>query len=392
MSRVLWIDANAGLAGDMLCGALLDAGGRLESLRATAADLGLKAKLRATTVKRGAFAATHFVVEPLEDEPEHRHFSQIREMILASKLTDSVKEKAVHVFSRLAEAEAKVHGVSIEAVHFHEVGAIDSIIDIVGFCVLLEELEVDNVVSSPIAVGEGRVDAAHGSLSLPVPAVLKLCEGRTLYQSGRPMEQCTPTGAALISSLAEEGPMPTMRPLSQGHGAGTRNPPSHANLTRVVLGEAAVVSGNDEEAVCELDCQVDDMIPEIIPELIDVLLSGGALDAIATPTMMKKKRPGFAIKVICTPERSEELTQLLFEHSSTLGVRKQTLTRTVLNREFRSVETPWGSCRIKVGLRNGELLNQAPEFEDCKKLAQKAGVPIKTVYAWAMAECLKGAS
>jgi len=390
MTKTLWIDASAGAAGDMLCGALLDAGGDLALVQQAADALGVQVKLTAEKVQRGAFSATHFVVHPLEDEPEHRHFSTIRKAIEQSTLSPQVKSQSIAVFERLAKAEAHVHGVAVEDVHFHEVGAVDSIVDIVGFCVLIGALEIDEIIASPIAIGTGSIQSDHGTLSLPVPAVLQLCQGRSLVQSGRQTEQCTPTGAALLSTLSLEGPLPSIRPLTQGHGAGTRNPQSHANLVRVVLGEKAEETHGAQEKVVSLECQVDDMNPELIPPLQDTLFEAGALDVFVTPILMKKGRPGFAITTLCRPESVEGLTTVLFLHSSTLGVRNQVQNRVVLQRKHQTIQTPWGECRIKIGLRNGQILNRAPEFEDCKKLSQSAKVPLKTVYAWAMAKSLKG--
>jgi uncharacterized protein (TIGR00299 family) protein len=390
MKKVLWIDASSGVAGDMLCGALLNAGGDLKVIERAVIALGIQANLSAELVKRGAFAATHFVVQPLEAEPDHRHFSTIRALIERSTLSPQVKKQSMTVFERIAHAEATVHGIPIEKVHFHEVGAVDSIVDIVGFCVLVEALGVDEIVATPIAVGTGTVQSAHGTLSLPVPAVLQLCKGWSLTQSGRDKEQCTPTGAALLTTLAKEGPLPPMQPLAQGHGAGTRNPKTHANLTRIVLGERVEQTHQSQEEIVSLECQVDDMNPEFIPELFSILLDAGALDVFSTPILMKKGRPGFALTTLCQPILVDSLSNLLFEHSSTLGVRQQNQKRSVLERIHQSIQTPWGECRIKLGLRGGKIVNRAPEFEDCKILSQQANIPLKTVYAWALAESLKG--
>lgn len=390
MKKVLWIDASSGVAGDMLCGALLNAGGDLELIKQATSALGIQVNLRADLVKRGAFSATHFVVQPLEKEPDHRHFSTIRTLIEQSGLSPQVKKQSMAVFERIAHAEATVHGIPLEKVHFHEVGAVDSIVDIVGFCVLLESLGIDDIIATPIAVGTGSIQSAHGTLSLPVPAVLKLCTGWTLTQSGRNKEQCTPTGAALLTTLAKEGPLPPMQPLALGHGAGTRNPTTHANLTRVVLGEKTNQAQLNQDEIVSLECQVDDINPEIIPELLSILIDAGALDVFATPILMKKGRPGFALTTLCPPHLVDSIRSLLFEHSSTLGVRQQTQIRRVLDRKHQSIQTPWGECRIKLGLHDGKIINRAPEFEDCKILSKQGNIPLKTVYAWALAESLKG--
>ena len=385
MTRTLWINAKNGLAGDMLCGALLDAGGSIQTIKDAIAGLDLKVELSATRVQRGAFSALHFVVTPLEEDSAHRHLKDITSMIKKSLLSDSVKDNVLKVFLRLAEAEALVHGVDIDEVHFHEVGAMDSIVDIVGFCVLIDALKIQAITASPIGIGQGSVQTAHGRLSVPVPAVIGLCNNWNLVQSERLGEQCTPTGAALITTLAKEGPMPSMRPIARGVGAGTRNPVDHANITEIILGESRPsATNNPQEQICELDCQIDDMTPELIPALLKKLMEQGAVDAFCTPILMKKGRPGFALKVICFEDQTQPLTTVLFEESTTLGVRQHTVTRQILVREIREITTPWGPCRIKLGFHQERLVNIAPEFEDCNELAREAGVPLKTVYATAM--------
>ena len=389
MSRTLWIDASGGLAGDMLCGALLDAGASLERAQTTVNALDLGATLRCEPVRRGAFVASQFHVDCERPPTDHRHYSDIVALLEKAPLSEATKSRSLRVFRRIAEVESKAHGIALEQVHFHEVGAVDSIVDVVVFCDLLEELAIDRIVAGAIPVGEGRIRIAHGEVSLPTPALLGLAQDWTLQATGRQGEQTTPTGAALVTTLATEGPLISMKPIATGHGAGTRDPAGHANITRVVLGEPR--EGKLElEQVCVLRCQVDDMVPELLPEVLQVLLKNRALDAYSTPILMKKGRPGFELTVIGRPEERASLTALLFQHTTTLGVRFFQESREVLQRHFVSTDTPWGPVRIKVAERNGAVLNAAPEFEDCKALAKRHDVPIKQVYASAVAAFTRG--
>lgn len=388
MSTLLWIDPSGGVAGDMLCGALLDAGASLQRAKKAVEDLQLPAEISCERVHRGSFAASYFQVHCTKPQDNHRHYSDIKALLQNSKLSPSTQSKALAVFKRLALVESQAHGIELEAVHFHEVGAIDSIVDVVVFCDLLEELGVDRILGGPIPVGTGTIQVAHGELTLPTPALLGLTKNWTLRATGRIGEQSTPTGVALLTTLGEEASLPELKPQAYGHGAGTRNPSSHANMTRVVLGEAAE-QAHLLETICVLECQVDDMLPEFIPELIHLLMEKGALDAYSTPILMKKGRPGFAITTICRPSEQSSLTDLLFEHSSTLGVRVQLQERATVERHSITVETPWGPCRVKIGEKDGNRINAAPEFEDCKRLANQAGIAIKRVYAWALANSLE---
>ena len=381
--KILWIDPSGGLAGDMLCGALLDAGASFEVAQQAVNAMDIPAVIDCEKVTRGSFSASFFQVKSEEIEPPSRHLSDIVRLIETSGLTPYTKDKAIHVFRRLASVEAQAHGLELDKVHFHEVGAIDSIVDIVVFCALAESLEIDAIVGGPIPVGEGSIEMAHGIVSLPTPALLGLCEEWTLDACGRRGEQSTPTGAALVTTLGQEGSFPGGKALSQGRGAGTRNPPNHANITRVVVLQNTAQS-LASETIHILECQVDDMLPEWIPELIEVLLQRGAVDVTCTPTLMKKGRPGFSICVFTDAHKTEELRDVLFQHSSTLGIRHRVEDRWILERKQVTVETPWGPCRIKKGLLRGKTINHAPEFEDCRILANKSGLPLQDVYKWVL--------
>jgi len=422
MSRTLFIDPVAGLAGDMICGALLDAGGDLERLRRDLEGLGVEGVvLDAEKVTRGAFVATHFRVRPADadagNEPaapqphdhrhehahahghqhahDHRHptepafpgqpertLAAIVALLDQAPLPDRARQRAQRVFEHLAGAEGQLHGQPPELVHLHEVGSVDAIHDIVGACLLLEQFDVARVVCGPVPLGSGTVVAAHGRIPLPAPATVALLRGWPVV-SGQPgAERTTPTGAALIAALAEPGPLPAMLLDTQGFGAGTRNPPDHANVCRVLLGrETAAHSPSD---VVVLTAQMDDLSGEHLPPLLDALLSSGALDAIATPVLMKKGRSGLRVEALATPTAASAVAETMLRHGSTFGVRHQDARRTVLDRWHTEAHTPWGPVRVKVGALHGEVLHLAPEHEDVAAVARAAGQPVPRVHSEAI--------
>lgn len=416
-----WLDARAGLAGDMLCAALLDASGDAEALVAelhgVMVGLGLSGfTLRLSRVRRGVISGLHFDVVLANDGPapmpaadarhhehghdhdhghehghdhghEHGHehgrdWATIRGMILGSALPEAVKDRAVAAFGALAEAEARVHGVPVERVSFHEVGAVDSIIDMVGACYLLWRLGVESLTVSPLPLGGGTVQTAHGVLTVPVPATIELLRGFPVFQDGRRGELVTPTGAALARALGKPGPMPSMRPTATGYGAGTRNPEGWNNVTRLILGEplradeSADVPADEVEV---LSAQVDDMPGEALPGLLQALLQAGAADAFAAPVLMKKGRLGQLITAICAPDRAGAVGEALLRHSTSFGLRRHRAQREVLDRRHVPVQTPFGEVRVKLGGRGGELYQAKPEHDDCARLAEAAGVPLARV-------------
>ena len=439
--RVLWIDARAGLAGDMLCAALLDLGAELARLEADLGALGVDGwSLSTSRVQRGAFAALHFNVALDSDSADassdsadtsdadghdhshghghdhghshghehghahshegHRSWADIRALLTAAELPERARARALAAFSALAIAEGRVHGLPPDEVGFHEVGAVDSIVDTVGACLLLEQLDVDRIICSPLPLGGGTVRAAHGVMSVPVPAVIELlAAGRfKTFQDRIPGERVTPTGAALAVTLGTCGAMPGMTPLGSGFGAGTRDPAAIANVVRVVLGEvdnaADNAAGNvadapPAEAVAVLEAQVDDMPGEWVPPLIDALLAAGALDAMVTPVTMKKGRPGMLLTVLSPPTLADPVADVLLRHATTFGVRRTIAQRRILARRHVTVQTRFGEVRVKIGERDGIVLQASPEYEDCAALARAAGVPIREVYAAATAAHLE---
>ena len=384
MSRIVYFDCASGASGDMLLGAVVDLGLPIDRLREELARLPLPGyRLEARGVTRSGLAATKVDVVAEGPSPAHRHLRHILELLEASGLEAEVKERAAALFRRLAEAEAAVHGTSAEKVHFHEVGAVDSIVDIVGGVIALRWLGAGRFVASPLNVGTGTVTMSHGTFPVPPPATAKLVAGVPVYGEGEG-ELLTPTGALLVTAHATEyGPLPLMRIESTGHGAGGRETKGRPNVLRLIVGEEAAAPRGDRVLV--LETELDDAVPQILGPLLDRLLAQGAKDAFFTPVQMKKGRPGVLVTVIAEAERREALEELLFRETTTLGVRRQEWDRTVLERETRAVETAYGPIRVKIGRRGETIYNAWPEFDDCQRAAAEKGVAVKEVLAAALA-------
>ncbi len=376
--KVAYLECFSGISGDMLLGALVDAGVDQETLRREIAKLGLDGvELRFDKCSRAGIGGKNLTVDVAHDH-SHRSLSRIEEIIGASTLADEVKERAIRIFRRLGEVEAAIHQVPIEKVHFHEVGALDSIVDIVGACIGFHELAVEKIYCSPLNLGSGTVKAAHGVMPVPAPATAALVEGVPTYSEGPAVELTTPTGAAIVTTLAAEfGSMPAMRVSSIGYGAGDRDFEGRANLVRVLIGETSSVKETTQVYVIEAN--IDDMSPQLAGFVRERLLEAGALDVTLAPVYMKKDRPGFLVSVLAKPEHREELSEMLFAETTTLGVRMYAAERRVLERTWRTVQTPYGPVRIKVASENGTVRNFAPEYEDCRKLALDRNVPLKEV-------------
>jgi hypothetical protein len=392
--RQAYLDCFSGISGDMFVGALLDLGLPLERLLAELKKIPLGFyEFKSTRAVRGHLVGTRIEIRIPAKQPS-RKLGDIAGLIAHSELSASVKQRVLDVFNRLAEAEGKLHNLPPTEVHFHEVGAVDSILDIVGTCVGLELLEIAQLTCSPVNVGRGSVRAAHGSLPVPAPASLELLKDVPIYSSGIEGEVVTPTGAALITTLAAGfGPIPAMKVERIGYGAGAREIPGQPNLARLLLGQSAASvtaqpGAPGDEVVSVIEANVDDMSPQLYGFFVDQALAAGALDVTCTPIQMKKNRPGILVSVLCTPETSDALAQMLFEQTTTIGVRIYEARRKVLERELLSVETPYGAVKIKVARRNGKVLNVAPEYEDCQRLATEKGVPLKQVIIAAQAAYL----
>lgn len=397
--KTAYFDCFGGASGDMILGALLDAGADLALLRVELARLGVMGyALSRQTVTRGGLRGLKFDVELEPEQDEHAHhpapggegghahhrgLSDILALLDQARYAERVDTRIRKIFRRLGAAEAKVHGTTIEQVHFHEVGAIDSIVDIVGSVLALEELGIERIVCSPIPLGSGTVRCQHGVFPVPAPATAELMLDGAIAPSDFPAELCTPTGAAILTTLAESfGPLPAMAIESIGYGAGGRDDPGRANLLRVFIG-----SQDDDghaDTVMELAANIDDASGELIGAAVEMLLAAGALDVWTTPIAMKKNRPAVQIGFLCEPADVERLEEILFSQTTTIGIRRRLCQRSKLSRRHVIVETPYGAVRVKVSGRQGREYTAAPEFEDCARAAQAHHVPIKEVQAVAM--------
>jgi uncharacterized protein (TIGR00299 family) protein len=392
---MLYLDCFSGASGDMVLGALLDLGLPLDDLRRALGTLALEfGEIGAEPVKRAGVTATKFRLTDTRATAQdgrhaHYHLKGIANAIRRSSLSGEGQDRAVHMFERLAAAEAAIHGTPIEKVHLHEVGALDSIIDIVGAVFGFEWLGIEDVEASPLNVGGGMVKCEHGLFPVPAPATARLLEGVPIYGNGT-SELVTPTGALLVTSYAKAyGPLPSMRIAKLAYGAGDRDPQDTPNVLRIVQGDRTALDPSplaprSSDSVVKIECEIDDMNPQLFGPLMDGLLAAGALDVFYTAAQMKKGRPGTLVTVLARPAARDTLTDILFRDSTTIGVRYQEMERCCLERTTETVPTPYGPVRFKVARRDGRELNASPEFDDCQVLAAEHGVSIKTVQAAAI--------
>ena len=382
--KTCYFDCFSGISGDMTVGALLDAGADARELFAGLESLGTGATFEVEKTKRRGIAASKFHVRGGESK-SHRHLPHILEMIERSQLPARTKDSARRVFRRLGEAEARVHGIPIEKVHFHEVGAVDSICDIAGACLGLELIGADEMLSSSVNTGSGTVNTEHGILPVPAPATAALLEGFPVYARGPEVELTTPTGAAIATTLSKTfGALPPMRITVTGYGAGDKDFKEHANVLRVIVGERS--DATEVTTVSVIEANIDDSTPEVLGYAMERLFDSGAvLDVTISPLLMKKNRQGALLTVITAPEHRETAAQIVFAETSTLGLRMYAAERRVQARRVVEVETGYGKVRIKVS-DSGAF---APEFEDCRALAKTAGKPLKQVLADANLAYLK---
>jgi uncharacterized protein (TIGR00299 family) protein len=451
--RIAYLDCFSGISGDMFLGALLDAGVPAKLFEETVAALNIGARLELSRVNRSGIAATKLDVyvhgekelprevfwaqhshsgehdhdrrhkqehghdhahdhdrgRPVElrehnyaqtrseaarpREPhEHEHgrgLKEIREVIRKAAISEGAKNTAVAIFEALGAAEAKIHNSDIESVHFHEVGAADAMVDIICAAVGIEALGMDEIVCSPLNVGGGTVKCAHGTFPVPVPATVELLKGAPVYSSGLQVELVTPTGAAIVKTVAKRfASFPAMTIEKSGYGAGSRDFPGHPNVLRLTIGEsqAGVAPNISQEVISVLEANLDDLNPQVFGYVVDRLLEEGALDVFAMPVQMKKNRPGMLLTVLAKPGDASRLTQIIFTETSTLGVRRREEQRQALARKWITVATRWGDVRLKIASMNGTVTNYSPEYEDCRKLAAEHHVPLKSV----MQEALQG--
>ncbi len=385
--RIAYFEAFAGASGNMILGAILDAGLELERLREGLEALPVRGySISASRVKKQGIAGT-FVEVKVEGPQEERGLREIEEIILGSSLPERVKTLSLKVFRRLAEAEARVHDIPVEKVHFHEVGAVDAIVDVVGSILGLELLGVEEIYVSPLRMGFGVVKSAHGLLPVPAPATMELVKGAPVYGWDVEAELLTPTGAAILTTLARAfGSPPPFRVERVGYGAGLRDLP-FPNLLRLCIGtRGEEITGYEEDCVTVLEANIDDMNPQWFENLVEKLMEAGALDVYLTPIQMKKGRPGVKLGVLLKEEALGPVLDAIFRESTTIGVRAYTAKRWKLAREELPVRTPFGEVRVKVARKGGVILNLAPEYEDCRKVAREKGMPVKEVYQGAMEE------
>ena len=385
--KVVYFDCPSGASGDMILGALIDAGVPLPTLRAELAKLGLPGfTLETREVRRGAFRATKAdVVLDAQVRHHHRQLRDILAILGASQLPPAVIAGAARIFSRLAEAEARVHGTGIEEVHFHDVGAVDAIVDVTGAVIALHLLGVENVHVSALPLGGGFVDGPHGRMPVPGPGAAELLRGFPVVDTGVRSELVTPTGAAILTTLAASGAgrMPAMTVDRIGYGAGTKDLPGTPNVLRCFVGETADAGAT--ETVAQLETTIDDMNPQLYEPLMDRLFEAGALDVFLTPVVMKRSRPGTVLTALCPKDKVPDLSRVLFEESSTIGVRWTEVSRTRLDREVVTIVTDYGPLPFKVSRLSGRVVTITPEFADVVRLAQAKSLPVREVLSQAHA-------
>ncbi|OGW33840.1 MAG: TIGR00299 family protein [Nitrospirae bacterium GWD2_57_9] len=374
-----YFDCFSGISGDMILGALVDAGVGIDVLRAELEKLNLPGyEITALKVNRGGIAATKVHVCLDEKEQPARRLSDITEIIERSALADGIKRKSIAIFTRLAEAEAKVHGTPPDQVHFHEVGAVDAIVDIVGSVIGLGHLGITEVRSSPVNLGSGTIKTAHGMLPVPAPATAELLKGYPCYGSSIPFELTTPTGAVILTSMAAAfGPMPNMKIEQTAYGAGGREIQDQPNLLRLMSG--VPVGGYAEDSSIVIETNIDDMNPQVYDYLIEKILQQGAHDAYLTPIIMKKDRPAILLSVLTERSKTDPVLDTIFKETTSIGVRIREVDRKKLTREITEVETAFGKVRIKISRRGNDIMTATPEYEDCRRIAEEKNIPLKQV-------------
>jgi pyridinium-3,5-bisthiocarboxylic acid mononucleotide nickel chelatase len=394
MSKAIFFDCFSGISGDMLVGALLDAGLPLDHLSQELEKLGVKNfSLSAQKVVKGNISATKFEVVP-GHEHTHRHLQHIEKILEESHLASRVKELALQIFRRLADAEAHVHGTTPEKIHFHEVGAIDSIVDIIGVCIGFDYFGIEKFRCSALNVGRGTIRCAHGILPVPAPATAEMLRGIPIYSNHLDGELVTPTGAAIMSTLCSDfGGVPFWKIERSGFGAGSRDFPESANVARIMVGDTMEIachsaSSSPDNSVVVLEANIDDMNPQIYGFLQDKLFDLGVLDFFTSPVQMKKNRPGTLLSVVVPLHLRKAAADLIFRETTTIGLRYYESNRMVLQRDIEQVEVAGLPVRIKISRLEGTLVNYAPEYEDCRQIADAKGMPFKVVYSFAIQEFL----
>ncbi len=379
--KILYFDCYAGISGDMILGALIELGVDLSWLVKQLQSIPLEGiNIQSRTVKRGALSGTKIEIQLTDSTKQRRSLNDFIELIKNSPLPQDICEPAIDIFHTIANAEAKIHRENITNIHFHELGSIDSLIDIVGTLLAIKALAIDKIFSSPLHLGTGLISTEHGTIPVPAPATLEILKAKPVFSTGRPHELVTPTGAALITSLASQfGPLPSCEVDKIGYGAGTRNPQQFPNLLRVILGKTTPDWRMEKIVVMETD--IDDMNPEYYEHIISQLFLEGALDVSLSSIIMKKNRPASKLTIISQPSCIDKLSSIVFQETSTFGIRINEIWRRSLNRESISVSLPSGDVvRVKIGKLDNKIISASPEYEDCRKIATKIGKPIKEIY------------
>jgi pyridinium-3,5-bisthiocarboxylic acid mononucleotide nickel chelatase len=383
--RTLYFDCFAGISGDMTLGALVGAGADPRALTEQLNLLGVEGfEVTFDTADRSGINAVRANVRIKHEPHHHRHLSDILKIIDGSRLSSNVKERAAKIFGRLAEAEARVHNVPVERIHFHEVGALDAIVDVVGACIGFELLAIERFISSPLHVGSGTVEMEHGRFPIPPPAVAELLRDAPIYSTDIAGELVTPTGAAIVSTVSESfGPLPMMRVEATGYGAGKREYQNFPNVLRIIVGETDEAGG--DERLLMIETNIDDASPQVVGHLMERAFARGALDCFFTPVQMKKNRPGVLISILCRPRDREAIFELLFSETTTIGARYYEVVRRALERETVEVETEFGMIEVKVARMDGRVIGGTPEYEHCRAAAEREGVALRVVEAAARA-------
>jgi len=386
--KTAYFDCFSGISGDMTVGALIDAGVDFNDFKTMLNTLNIPGyEVSAEKTVKNGISGTSFKVKTSEQK-SHRNLNDITSIIEGSGLNIRIKNDAISIFRILAEAEAAVHGTDIEKIHFHEVGAIDSIVDICGAAVCMWMLGIEQVMNSPVNTGKGFVKTAHGILPVPAPATAELLKGISIYSGDIEAELATPTGAAILKYYSSgTSPLPGLNVSSIGYGAGSKNLPV-PNLLRIFIG-AAEEDHTTEDIVSEIETSIDDMNPEFYSHIFDMLFKNGALDAALIPSFTKKNRPASILKILCPIDRAEAVSDIIFRETTTSGLRIQNVRRKILKRHIRAASTPYGVINVKIHEHKGEVITAAPEYEDCRKAAAEKNVPVKTVYQAALTEALK---
>lgn len=380
MTKIAYFDCFSGISGDMIIGALLDAGLDFNDLRAELLKLKIpNFEIKSNKATKNKIAATKFEVVTHEDK-HYRHLKDFNQVLENSKLGENIKTKAKEIFLKIAQAEAKIHNQSIGKVHFHEIGAIDTITDVVGALIGIKLLGVQKVYCSKLNVGSGFVESSHGRFPVPAPATAEMLKGIPAYSTDSNAELVTPTGAAIITTLADKfGEMPAMETQSVGYGAGSRES-TLPNVLRVFIGELIQQPDSGKNAISIIETNIDDMNPQLYEHVMDKLIQNGALDVYLTNIMMKKNRPAIKLTALAKTEDQENIVRIILEQTTSLGVRIRKEERTILEREIREIETPYGKVKIKTAKLKGKIINTTPEYEDCKRIAEQRNIPLKQVY------------